>query len=259
MLRTQFRRRAAFTLVELLVVIAIIGILVGLLLPAVQAAREAARRMQCSNNAKQMALAMHNYADAYKAFPSRKYGTTGTTGTANGPNASPALNKQHNSGRISGYIALLPYIEQSAMYNIVQSGDANNAPGGPRGDQSWVNGWNTVPSAYRCPSDPGSSLGTSGNADGKNISYAFSVGDQVADINNGAVRGMFGRFKWRKFGEMTDGTSNTVGMSELLCQRATGNGGQFGLSAPAGVLQTMAYGNNVTGLSASPGIVPYRD
>ena len=61
--------RSAFTLVELLVVIAIIGILVGLLLPAVQAAREAARRMQCSNNVKQMVLGMHNYESSYKSFP----------------------------------------------------------------------------------------------------------------------------------------------------------------------------------------------
>lgn len=69
MASTKFKKWQAFTLVELLVVIAIIGILVGLLLPAVQAAREAARRMQCGNNVKQIALACHNYESAHKKFP----------------------------------------------------------------------------------------------------------------------------------------------------------------------------------------------
>src|SRR6056297_1076372 len=94
-----FSPRRGFTLVELLVVIAIIGILVALLLPAVQAAREAARRMQCGNNLKQMALAMHNYHDTHKAFPFSYM-------------IDPSnLNVQSWGTR------LLPFIEQSAIYD----------------------------------------------------------------------------------------------------------------------------------------------
>jgi len=100
----QYRARG-FTLVELLVVIAIIGILVGLLLPAVQAAREAARRMQCSNNVKQLGLAVHNFESAYKKLPSSgQCGSTGNTSTAYTIHSVPTQ--------------LLPYIEQQTLYNL---------------------------------------------------------------------------------------------------------------------------------------------
>ena len=104
-----YQKRNAFTLVELLVVIAIIGILVGLLLPAVQAAREAARRMQCTNNLKQIGLAVHNYVDTNRVFPSGFY-FQGLGMTARGDRAN----------RLPGFTwtsSILPYIEQSAIFN----------------------------------------------------------------------------------------------------------------------------------------------
>lgn len=114
-------KRGGFTLVELLVVIAIIGILVGLLLPAVQAAREAARRMQCSNNLKQIGLAALNYESANRAFPAG--------GIWKGPtNAARGLRDLRGSGWAWSY-AILPYIEQTAAYNgIVFTNRMMDAP-----------------------------------------------------------------------------------------------------------------------------------
>ncbi len=104
-LRVWKAPRSGFTLVELLVVIAIIGILVGLLLPAVQAAREAARRMQCTNNLKQLGLAAHNFESAYKRFPPGYLGSPATAG----PN--------YGSDQWVGNLTyLFPYMEQDAIY-----------------------------------------------------------------------------------------------------------------------------------------------
>ena len=100
------RGKKGFTLVELLVVIAIIGILVALLLPAVQAAREAARRMSCSNNLKQFGLALHNYHDVHKTFP---YGTN--------PHIDPAWQTQCPKG--SQLFKLMPFMEQDNIYDLV--------------------------------------------------------------------------------------------------------------------------------------------
>ena len=104
-------------LVELLVVITIIGILIALLLPAVQAAREAARRIQCGNNLKQIGLALHGYHTALGCFPPRQTGTAG------------------NSYRINGWVGLLPYMEQENMAAVINSSATYNStaypPGGP--------------------------------------------------------------------------------------------------------------------------------
>ena len=131
-------KRSAFTLVELLVVIAIIGILVGLLLPAVQAAREAARRMQCSNNLKQIGLAFLNYESTYKALPAAYW--------VNAP--APPYNLQ------SAGVALLPFIEQTALYNRYSASMTPATTGNPIAIQN-NDVVSTVVPAFLCPSAPG--------------------------------------------------------------------------------------------------------
>ena len=206
----RFRGRTGFTLVELLVVIAIIGILIALLLPAVQAAREAARRSQCTNNLKQLGLAMHNYHDIYKALPYRRGGTCCWTSTGANPN---------NAGRLSAFVSLLPYYEQGAMYDRIMAGDPALGfnPGGPYAWSGWAV-WNVAPSAIDCPSDNGPTAA-------REHSYAFCVGDQVTNLNAGYtttnVRGIFNGAACR-FADITDGLSNTIAMSERLRQTDAG-------------------------------------
>jgi len=239
------RAHRGFTLVELLVVIAIIGVLVALLLPAVQAAREASRRSKCVNNLKQLAIALHNYADTFNVLPARRYGTTGQPGSSSTTNVNNAL---HNSGRITGFIGMLPYIEQQAMFDQIYAGDKNFPPGGPRADQSWAV-WNAPPKTLRCPSDslvPRSPRGQS---------YVFSGGDTVVNINTVlSPRGPFGKFIWRRFAEITDGTSNTIALSEIQSNLPVGGGGQFGMPSIGNEAIWNAVVNNIPGVSNSPGV-----
>jgi prepilin-type N-terminal cleavage/methylation domain-containing protein len=188
-----FRRRRAFTLIELLVVIAIIGVLVSLLLPAVQQAREAARRTQCRNNLKQIALAIHNYADAHRAFP---------------------LCLSSAAKGISVHTYLLPFIDQSPLYNLVNFNVA------------WDNVGNDIPRAmivptFLCPSD--SSAGIPAGWAGTN--YRASQGSEilygqpstvVGNSNYGmpAPNGVFVPSKVVQVAEIRDGMSNTAAFSE---------------------------------------------
>jgi prepilin-type N-terminal cleavage/methylation domain-containing protein len=137
-------RRSAFTLVELLVVIAIIGILIALLLPAVQAAREAARRMQCSNNLKQLGIALHNYHDTNKAFPI---------------GSRPSVFGGAISFGDSWWVGLFPFIEQQTLAQQWQSINRDSGNTDPN-NMTLING--LVIDAMRCPSCPFPELVLSG-------------------------------------------------------------------------------------------------
>jgi prepilin-type N-terminal cleavage/methylation domain-containing protein/prepilin-type processing-associated H-X9-DG protein len=124
------RRRRAFTLVELLVVIAIIGILVALLLPAIQAARESARRMSCSNNEKNHGVAMQNYHDIHEHYPPARPGPDSTTSrqvqnVGEPPGARADGKKGYERSGASGFVLMLPFMEQDDLYNEfdIDSGD----------------------------------------------------------------------------------------------------------------------------------------
>lgn len=211
------RPNGGFTLVELLVVIAIIGILIGLLLPAVQAAREAARRAQCTNNLKQLALGMQNYHDIYNRFPARQAGS--------GDNNSSSSTTQR--GRLSGWVAVAPYIEQQGLYEQINARPQQ----APWNDTPW---YNVVVAALNCPSDP-NNMPPTGTARGT-VSYCMNGGDQPIDSFNApptvrTVRGLFHVFCWMGMAEISDGTSNTVLLSERIRPRAQNSlGNVVGLS-----------------------------
>ncbi len=173
-------RRKGFTLVELLVVIAIIGILIALLLPAVQAAREAARRSQCSNNLKQIGLALHNYHDSYKTFPFSWMVYLPSGGLGMDTNA-----------QVWG-TRILPYLEQSALYDQYDSRypSFNEFAAIPAVAQN-LTVIQTPISAFVCPSTPGSADSRIYDAD---LNPAYPVTWRCAPSDYSAITGVLGAF-----------------------------------------------------------------
>ncbi len=141
-------RRRGFTLIELLVVIAIIAVLIALLLPAVQQAREAARRSQCKNNMKQMGLALFNYEETYSRFPSGGEGTD-WTGTMSFLQTGATAVNQTQFDPHSTYTAILPYIDQAPVYNLMNLGYGYNDSAFPNNQVAA----RTKIQAFLCPSN----------------------------------------------------------------------------------------------------------
>ncbi len=187
--------RNAFTLVELLVVIAIVGILIALLLPAVQAAREAARRAQCTNNLKQLVLGMHNYNSCHKAFP--------------------ALSRGYSY--FSAQSKILPFVEQSNLQDLIDFNEPLLVSGDPNPVHNGVEA-QPIP-LLLCPSDPGEKLYVDDDGNtwaGGNYQVNTGSGTGMNYYTREATDGMFWYNSSTSFRDMTDGSSNTVLMAETL-------------------------------------------
>ena len=209
------RMRIGFTLVELLVVIAIIGILVGLLLPAVQAAREAARRMQCSNNLKQVGLALHNYESAHRTFP------PGFISRVTGPwpgGGNDPIPEVGSGWSLFGMI--LPQLEQANLHTTINFQLPITAPANQMARSTRVK-------EYQCPSDtwnqPVTVWPTSiGISDIAHTSYVGCLGGgdpanapgYTAMYEEQPFNGMFHRNVGVRHAGISDGTSNTIGLGE---------------------------------------------
>ncbi|MBA2115175.1 DUF1559 domain-containing protein [Bremerella alba] len=204
--------RRGFTLVELLVVIAIIGVLIALLLPAVQQAREAARRMQCSNNLKQQGLALHNYHDVHQSFPSGELTVS----------------------RLGWQSLILPMIEQGALHDALDTAGAFTARN-TSADPAWHNdpdvvSTGTTPLAqtiidgYICPSDPSGGLNEKIRSDDSNYPGAYGKSNYVgaytaafydsSGTKTADRKATFYENSKVKFRDITDGTSNTLIVGE---------------------------------------------
>tara|TARA_R110002095_G_scaffold215334_1_gene209159 strand:+ start:508 stop:1512 length:1005 start_codon:yes stop_codon:yes gene_type:complete len=229
-------KQKGFTLIELLVVIAIIAILIALLLPAVQQAREAARRSTCKNNLKQIGLALHNYHETHRVFPS----------SVASPGASPSSGIITNA---TGWIMLLPFLDQATLYQKYDFDHATGIYGGEgncpdaakypvSSSPPFLAGTDagilanvalgaTIIPVFYCPSDPGERTYVAGCHSDTTMSprpstarssYEFSVRRSHADhqwsADSSSTRGMFGPNSKSRLRDITDGASNTVAVVE---------------------------------------------
>lgn len=248
MVRLKLRR--AFTLIELLVVIAIIAILIALLLPAVQQARESARRTQCKNNLKQLGLALHNYHDVFGTFPLNELARTGNPD--GGPYDDPPMTPAQPVPTLGWLARLLPYIEQAPLYASINQSGTPSAPAfekvvGNAAPAANIAARRTIINAFLCPSNPQGKTITNGTSQGDNwghgldgartdyvgnmgfmhsghrdCPFANYTGQEWNHVNQFTrpplhnANGVFGFHGCVSIANITDGTSNTLGVIETM-------------------------------------------
>jgi prepilin-type N-terminal cleavage/methylation domain-containing protein/prepilin-type processing-associated H-X9-DG protein len=199
-------RRRGFTLIELLVVIAIIAILIALLVPAVQKVREAAARLQCSNNLKQIGLALHNFHGVNKRFPAGIMAEVGTDSGAIFPSSCPRCAPAPIPGKWGSWLTyILPYMEQQPLFNeLILTGREYGYCMGPNSP-----GASVVPT-YICPSDyvPLTTIQYGAYYFGVN-SYFANAGTKAWPVSSASLNGVLYYNSSVRIADITDGTSNT--------------------------------------------------
>jgi len=276
------RKRLAFTLIELLVVIAIIAILIGLLLPAVQKVRDAASRMTCQNNLKQMGLALHNYNDNYQRLPAAMIHSGRFNNTTYPPYEGPECNYKGQTWMVynhTGFVAILPYIEQENLfkqYNYTYCSSNSSpygiavAPDGPSGTFSTNPNRivaQTYLKVYTCPADenPGPQVNSNPGVatdfyeryNTRRSNYLFNTGqytdyDAPWSATSQGARGAFGNNGATAIGRVGDGTSNTLGIGESTqIHTSTSYGPYWGAGTHTSV-HGRAYADALYGVPNAP-------
>ena len=277
----RIARRRGFTLIELLVVIAIIAILIGLLLPAVQKVREAAGRIRCQNNLKQIGLAIHNYEAAYRRLP--------PGGKGYGWCRYPDPHGDRQIYNLNGLLLLLPFLEQTSLYNrydpnscVMNCMEGNTGCCPPVASVGTLQGEAvasgnaavvaTPVAVFRCPSDRGDpglparnqyyGISTASDLRGAKTNYDFSAYLNY-DCNvwrrmSGATRRMFGENSTTRFADVADGLSNTIMVAETTLDVYNGRCSAWGYRGWVMVGIDVANGGGInrwdfTGTDPQPG------